>query len=99
MSAGNEVSRGRAQMHAVFVSLGLLGALFLIGPPDVQGAKSFFSQCMDTAFADYNECLMESSSWFSQKLCDFSWEFDAAYCTAAAIGDVKKGYEEGSGTR
>lgn len=99
MSVRNEVRRGRARIHAVLVSLGLLGALFLIGPPDLRGEKSFFSQCMDDAFADYNECLMDSSSWFSRKLCDFSWEFDAAYCTAAAIGDVKVGYNEGSGTR
>ena len=98
MSVRKEVMRGRAGIRALLVSFGVLGALLLV-PRDLRGEKSFYAQCMDDSFADYNECLMESTSWFSRALCDLSWEFDAAYCTAAAIGDVKIGYAEGSGTR
>lgn len=99
MSVRNEVSRGRTRFHAALVSLGLLAALLLLAPRDLQGAKSFFAACMDDSFAGYNECLMESSSWFHRAVCDLSWEFDASYCLAASIGDVKNGYEDGSGTR
>lgn len=95
MTARSEVSRGRARVHAALVSLGLLAALFLLAPRDLHGAKSF-KECIDGTFADYNSCLMESTSWFNRKLCDISWEFEVAVCAAQKVGDVINGYEDGS---
>lgn len=95
MSVRSETSQARTRLHAAIISLGLLATLFLLAPRDLHGAKTF-KECIDDTFVDYNACLMESTSWFNQKLCDLSWEFEVAVCTAEKIGDVINGYEDGS---
>lgn len=93
---GQRVMRDSARRALVLASVGLLAVLLLLAPRDLQGAESW-KECVDGAFAEYNDCLMESTSWFNQALCDLNWEFQVAVCTAAAFGDVKNAYEEGSG--
>ena len=82
-------------MRWVLASVGLLGALFLLAPREAYGAKSW-KQCVDESFAEYNECLMETTSWFNRKLCDLDWELKVALCSAYIAGDIKNAYNEGS---
>ena len=81
---------------AVLLAVALLGSAFILAPRDLFGAAAGWKECVDDAFADYNSCLMESSSWLSRKVCDFDFEFDIAVCTAGALGDVRKAWENGS---
>ncbi|MBR9989600.1 MAG: hypothetical protein KFH98_07585 [Gemmatimonadetes bacterium] len=87
--------RGSARRTLVLASVGLLAVLFLLVPRDLQGAKTW-KECIDDSFAEYNECLMESTSWFNRALCDLNWELQVAVCTASAFGDIKNAYEDGS---
>lgn len=94
MSGRSNVGGG-TRLRAVLASLGLLAALFLLAPRELHG-EGDWKECVDGAFLDYNDCLMESSSWFNQALCDFNFEFEVALCTAYIVGDIKEAYEEGS---
>jgi hypothetical protein len=84
------------RMRVLTAAVGLLAALFLLAPRDVRGATTNWKECVDEAFAGYNDCLMESTSWFNRKLCDLDWELDTALCTARALGDIKNAFNEGS---
>ncbi|HSK20959.1 MAG TPA: hypothetical protein VK912_17520 [Longimicrobiales bacterium] len=95
MSRRGEVPGGGTRMRWVLASVGLLGALFLLAPREAYGAKSW-KQCVDESFAEYNECLMETTSWFNRKLCDLDWELKVALCSAYIAGDIKNAYNEGS---
>jgi hypothetical protein len=96
MTRRGEVTVGGTRMRVVLASIGLLAALFLLAPRDLHGAKSW-KACIDEAFLDYNDCLMESTSWFNRKLCDLNWELEVALCSAYIVGDIKNAYNEGSG--
>lgn len=96
MSRRGEVIAVGTRMRVVLASIGLLAALFLLAPGSLSGAKSW-KGCMDEAFLEYNDCLMESTSWFNRKLCDLNWELEVALCSAYIIGDIRKAYNEGSG--
>lgn len=95
MYGRGEVIHGGRRMRIVLASFGLLAALILLAPREAQGAKSW-KGCVDDAFAGYNDCLMESTSWFNQKLCDIDWEIKVTLCSAYIIGDIKDAYENGS---
>lgn len=81
---------------AVLLAVALVGAAFLFAPRDLYGAEATWKECVDAAFAEYNDCLMESSSWFNRKLCDLDFELEVVICSAAAAGDVKKAWQEGT---
>jgi hypothetical protein len=91
-----EVIGGGARVRVVVAAIGLLAALFLLAPRDLHGADSW-KECVDESFADYNDCLMETTSWFNRKLCDINWELEVTLCSAYIIGDIRKAYNEGSG--
>ncbi|HEX2166489.1 MAG TPA: hypothetical protein VHG09_04550 [Longimicrobiales bacterium] len=95
MSGRGEVIHGSRRTRIMLASLGLLAALFLLAPRDVQGAKTW-KGCVDEAFGGYNDCLMESTSWFNRKLCDIDWELEVTLCSAYIIGDIKNAYEDGT---
>jgi hypothetical protein len=95
MSVRGETIAGSGRMRYVLAAIGLVVALFMLAPGDALGAKTW-KECVDDAFADYNDCLMESTSWFNRTLCDLSWELEVAVCTAAKLGDIKNAYNEGS---
>lgn len=95
MSRRGEVIRGSTRLRVLLASVGLLAALFLLAPRDLHGAKSW-KACVDEAFAEYNECLMESTSWFNRKLCDVNWELEVVLCSAYIAGDIKNAYNDGS---
>lgn len=91
---GNVIGRGTRLL--VVLALGLAATLFLLAPRSLEGAESW-KECVDDAFLEYNACLMESTSWFNQKLCDFNFELEFALCSAYIVGDIKNAYEDGSG--
>jgi hypothetical protein len=95
MSAREKVAGVDMRLRALLVSVGLLAALFLLAPRDLQGAKSW-KQCIDGSFADYNSCLSSTDSRFEKFLCDVAWEIDVVVCSSRAAGDVRDGYERGS---
>ena len=82
-------------MRLLLASVGLLAALVLLAPRDAYGAKSW-KECVDESFGEYNDCLMETTSWFNRKLCDLDWELKVVLCSAYIGGDIKNAFEEGS---
>lgn len=97
MSAREEVMGNGMLGKALLVAVALLGSAFLLAPRALYGAEAApWKECVDKAFAEYNDCLMENSSWFNRKLCDLQFELDVVICSAAAAGDVKKAWNEGS---
>lgn len=97
MSVRGEVMGNGMLMKAVLVAVALLGSAFLLAPRALSGAEAApWKECVDGAFAGYNDCLMESASWFNRKLCDLEFQLEVVKCSAAAAGDVKKAWNEGS---
>lgn len=94
MSGQGNVMGGGTRLLAV-LALGLAATLFLLAPRSLEGAESW-KECVDDAFLEYNDCLMESTSWFNQKLCDFNFELEFTLCSAYIVGDIKNAYEDGS---
>jgi hypothetical protein len=97
MSRRSNTGRAGALRWAL-CALVLSAALLAVAPRDLYGEKSW-KECVDDAFVDYNRCLMSSGGWFERKLCDLAFEFEVTRCTAVAIGDIRKGYNEGSGAQ
>lgn len=95
MSVHGMVSGGNTRLKVLLASVGLLAALLLVAPRDLSGAESW-KECVDGAFADYNSCLMESSSWFNRSLCDLNWELETAVCTAGQLGNIREAFNEGT---
>lgn len=98
MSGHGNVMSGGTRLLVVLASVGLAATLFLLAPRSLEGAESW-KECVDGAFLGYNDCLMESTSWFNQKLCDFNFELEFTLCSAYIAGDIKNAYEDGSGER
>lgn len=93
MSRRGEVIAGSTRRRVLLATAGLLAGLLLLAPRD---ASADWKDCVDRAFAKYNSCLMQSTSWFNRALCDVNWEFDMAYCTAGTIGGIRNIYHEGN---
>lgn len=93
MSGRGEIIAGHTRRRVLLATAGLLAALLLFAPRD---ARADWKDCVDKAFAKYNSCLMQTSSWFERALCDLNWEFDMAYCTAGTLGGIRRIYEEGN---
>lgn len=87
MSARGEVLGGLIRRRMMIAALVLVAALLALAPRDVRGQT--WKDCVDGSFAGYNECLTGSSGWFDRKLCDISWEFEVALCTAQAVGEIR----------
>jgi hypothetical protein len=95
MNHGSAVIRSSSGRNALLFAL--LATVLLLAPHALAGATSNpgtnWRECVDNSFADYNSCLMESSNWFHQKLCDLAFEGDVVWCTAKYIGEVKSAYD------
>ena len=63
-------------------ALALLAAAAALGlqPTDARAEKSPLRQCTDNAWANYNECLMETDSALFRKGCDFDFMFSYERC-------------------
>ena len=66
-----------AQALAVLAAAALVLA---IAPGDGRAEKSALKQCTDNAWAEYNECLMETDWEFARKGCDFSFGMEYEKC-------------------
>ena len=55
-------------------------ALVATGPEVAEAEKSPLRTCTDAAWANYNECLMESDSWFHRQGCDFDFMMSYERC-------------------
>jgi hypothetical protein len=89
---------GRLGSARYVLLFAVLTAVSLVAPRALSGATSNpgtnWRECVDNSFADYNECLMESSNWFHQKVCDIAFEADVVWCSAKYAGDVKSAYNQ-----
>ena len=54
-------------------------------------AGTQFKQCTDTAFKNYNECLMGADRWWERTLCDVAFEGDVVWCGSVYYHRVKTG--------
>ena len=59
----------------------LLAVAALAVPRPAAGALAL-RECTNAAWADYNSCLMETSSWWVQKGCDISFQAEYVRCWA-----------------
>jgi hypothetical protein len=75
----------RALAAAVAVAVAVLGVAL---PGKVSAGE--WKACVDTAFADYNSCLMSAGGKFDRWLCDIDFELDIVLCSAKFVGDVKE---------
>lgn len=44
--------------------------------------------CTNAAWADYNDCLMETDSWWVRKGCDIAFEAEYVRCYAYYYKDI-----------
>jgi hypothetical protein len=91
--AQNIASARRNVRYALMFST--LAVLALVAPRTVSGAETTlpgttWKECTDAAFADYNDCLMESASWFSRKICDLAFEGNILWCSTKFYGALKE---------
>lgn len=70
-------SRPRAPALAVLAAATVAAALL---PHAARAEKSALKECTDTAWANYNECLMEADSYFFQKGCDYDFMMSYEKC-------------------
>ncbi|HEX6132798.1 MAG TPA: hypothetical protein VFZ24_02370 [Longimicrobiales bacterium] len=90
MSARVEVRRRSVRVRLLLASIGVVVALLLLLP---RGARAGdWKECVDDAFLDYNDCLMDGGGWFERKLCDLDWEFEVTLCTALAVGEIRNAW-------
>jgi hypothetical protein len=95
MSTPTKVMGRGTHLRVLIAAVAVIAAFMLLAPRPAHGAVTW-KECVDKAFAEYTSCLMESTSWFNRKLCDFDWEIKTTICSAYAIGDIRKAYNEGS---
>jgi hypothetical protein len=43
-------------------------------------AGTEFKLCTDTAWSNYNECLVTADRWYDRTLCDLAFEGDIVWC-------------------
>jgi hypothetical protein len=58
---------------------------------DGPGAGTEFVACQNTAWSDYNSCLMSSDHEWEKKLCDLAFEADIAWCGSVYYRRLKTG--------
>jgi hypothetical protein len=71
--------------------LGALAAVLLLAEPSpgaAQGAGTQYFACRDQAWADYNTCLVGSSSKLGQFACFVAWDLDNVHCDVKLIKDL-----------
>lgn len=83
--------RSVARIHFALAFTLLVGAALLLPRPgDAQSLPGTeWRRCTDIAWADYNDCLMESDGFFHRLTCDLAFEGDYLWCSAKYGGDVK----------
>lgn len=95
MSTSTKAMGRSTHLRVLVAAVAIIAAFMLLAPRSLHGAVTW-KECVDGAFADYNSCLMESTSWFNRKLCDLSWEAEMALCSALKLGEIRKAYNEGT---
>lgn len=65
-------------------------ALLLLAPAAAPAATSSeLKQCTDKAWAEYNTCLVQTSSEWERNGCDVAFSTDYAMCWAKYLGTIK----------
>lgn len=80
-----------ARIHYALV-FALLAAAAVLAPRAVSAQElpgTEWRRCTDYAWADYNDCLMESDGFFHRLTCDLSFEGNIVWCSAKYGGAVK----------
>ena len=70
-------SRPRAPALALLAAATVAAALL---PHAARAEKSALRECTDSAWADYNECLMETDSYIFRKGCDYDFMMSYEKC-------------------
>lgn len=83
--------RNRAVSGSMLMAT-LLFAATAVVPPRANAAEEDLRKCVDGAWADYNECLVGSSTSWGKKLCDIYFQAEVVLCSAKYIGEVKKSF-------
>ncbi|HEX2166490.1 MAG TPA: hypothetical protein VHG09_04555 [Longimicrobiales bacterium] len=64
-------------LKVVVLAMALVLGGAVVRPQPVEGAVS---TCIDTTWADYNDCLVEAGSEFGRKMCDLEFLADYYLC-------------------
>ena len=73
------------------IGLGVLALIAFLTPAanaEESGPGTEFRECRNQAWADYNECLVESTSRWGRAMCDVAWDLDNIGCDVELMKDL-----------
>ena len=78
----------RRPARRALAALALFALLPLLMSAPATGT-SMLATCTDSAWSDYNTCLVDSSTWWMRTGCDVGFSADYAYCWAKYAGEFR----------